>query len=377
MKHFLAALSLAVFCGTASAGGAGTTGAALLKLDLGAKELGMAGAATALSGDVYSLRYNPAGLALASEMEGTALLHNGVEDTAMEFVGGATPLDYAGLSGEGTSAAGFSFLFSQNGDIDWYQADSDGNALHAGDSRSAGSDFVLSLGYAEKVASGSFMPLPRQEIDANHYLGASVKVISSRLPDTDGSYASAGAVAFDGGYLLSLPDVGASFGAALLNVGTPLKYVSQREPLPVTARLGFAYKGFHLPKNEITVSLDGLRYLKEEENRLRLGLEFSLQKYAALRFGYKFLEDAGGLTAGIGMKWNTLTLDFGIAFDGELGSVYQLGLKCKFGKTPAAAPGRKSKKGVLLDVNETRPAKRSGQKKQPAPKTSGGAVLLY
>jgi|GEM_PF-6929540 len=359
----------------ASAADPGATAVSMLKYDIGARPLALGGAFAAMQGGIYGMRYNPAGLALSGGApEASLMLQQGIMDTKMQFIGGALPLPFAGFSGQGHASAGASLLYSSNGDMGWYQTDPlTGGVLHNGDNISAGSDMVLSFGYAEKFSSEPLRFNPRSASlgTLESYMGAAVKIISSKLPDLDGSMSGASALAVDLGYLAEVPEWNARGGFSLLNLGGGVKYKEVSSPLPFALRAGgaYTYAGF---MRGVTGSLDVIRYMTEQLTRVRVGMELPVDRYAALRFGYRFLEDSGGFTMGIGAHFANISCNFGMAFNGDLGNTTQFDFNYRFGGQDAkTAPDRAGSLSSGIDLTLPRP----GEKKNRAG-SSGGELFL-
>src|SRR5689334_13804699 len=94
-----AVLWMALMATTASYGGAdgGTTGANILNIGVGARAIGMGEAFTAVSDDVSSLYWNPAGLALLNQSQGAFMYNQSLKDLAYSNAAVATPLENGGI----------------------------------------------------------------------------------------------------------------------------------------------------------------------------------------------------------------------------------------------------------------------------------------
>src|SRR5262249_33267758 len=139
--------------------------------------------------------------------------------------------------GNGYASIGASLLYSQSGTIEVNRTNPDGSFLSTNDLR-AGSDFVASFGYAERVGSTP-LDVREESYGINHFVGVGGKVIRSTLVQ---QY-TASAITGDVGYLVNSPDTGLTFGASVLNMGGQLRYIDQGDPLPTTIRTGLAYQG--------------------------------------------------------------------------------------------------------------------------------------
>ena len=355
----LAALPAAGFAGE----NPGITAAPVLQLPLGARAVGMGTAYTALSNDASGAYYNPAGLSQLSHHETSFLYMKGFEDQKLEHIAAAAPLPM-GLIGD-YATLGASALFSQNGAIEWNRTHEDGRLR---DSRtvSAGGDFVAAMSYSERV--GNFEVRTRRDVyHVYHMMGISGKFIRSTLAE---EY-SASAYAVDLGYLLKVPEAGLSAGASLLNAGSRMRFISEGDPLPMTARVGLAYRPVLpeeldvVPSQTVVLATDGEVLMHERQWHANIGVEYSAWRNYAVRLGYRLHRDVAGLTVGFGAAWRNFTLDYAWAMSDDLTDVHRFGVTYRFGKLPARRreslrrpfiePESLPDREELRDIEERRP----------------------
>lgn len=388
----------------------GVSGAAFLNNDVGGRQTAMSGAFTPLADDLFGMRYNPAALGRMTSAQAAGMYQKGMFDTKMQFLGFAMPVPFLPIEAGGATAAGLTVQLSQNGDMDYYSLKSDGSADKNGVSVSAGSDLAVTLGagtYLGSLGMGKYG-------DSDHYLGASAKLISSKLPSSATTDVKATTYAADLGYLARARRYNLNFGAALTNMGGELKYVSEGTPLPSTARVGLAYDNPLLTRDiGFVFALDGQHMLKDKYTSIRLGTEFSYARMFSLRGGYRFGE-YGGVSLGAGITVNAITADFGLSFRSELENTVQFSLAYRFPiaqatpssrrrsssyqryqpkdknlmlmenggeelAEPVAQPKVKKKRSVTLpeDEEQPKPQKKPARKtKKPAAETSSGDLLL-
>jgi hypothetical protein len=331
-----AAFCIAALCArTATASEPGVTSVSMLKYDVGGQALSMAGAMTASADDVYAMYYNPAGLALLRSPELSGMFQSGIMDTRMGFFGGALPLAVPGITGNGEATLGVGLLYSDNGMLDWYATNSDGSMAQNGTGVNAGGDTVLNLTYAEKIGTSQETlgrHYDRTTLTLDQYIGASGKFISSKLPDTNASMVSATAFAGDLGYRVDAREWNTSLGLSVMNLGTKITYKDVANDLPLSMRGGLAWHYIFDSGKTLGLSSDVLYYEKEQATSVLLGTDFALDKFASLRAGYKLLADSGGLTAGLGMRLDNVAMDFGFAFNNEIGNTCQFDLRYRFGR---------------------------------------------
>lgn len=319
----------------------GTTAAPILEIPLSARAQGMAGAFTGVADDITTLEFNPAGLSLLQSKEAYALYMKGLVDQNIEYLALGSPLRWRGISGNGYSSVGGSLIFSQNGSINVNTTNPDGS-LASSQTLNAGSDFVGTLGYSERVAETSIDLGPDHSLDINHFVGASGKFIHSTLAT---SY-SASAWATDIGYLARSSDRTWGAGAALLNLGTKMKFISEGDPLPMTMRTGASYRLAHRADADeallLSVGWDYGVYTRQWQ--AEGGLEGQFGQVLRARIGYQYHTDIAGLTAGFGINISGLSVDYAWSMNSDLGDTHRLGITFRFGELSPRARERDARR---------------------------------
>lgn len=272
-----------------SAGGQGTTSAVILTQPIGVRASGMGEAVTSIEGDICGLHYNPASLAGLTNKEVSFSLHRGIAD------------DYFGalVFGLPTKIGIFawSFIYYNAGDIvliDLSGSEREVNAL---------TDYLLTLSFSRKMIGGL-------------NIGLSTKLLNSTIVDE----VSANAFAVDFGGQYRINNIG--LGLSVQNLGTGLKYIEEKAPLPLTFRLGASYN--FAPG---LVALDIIH--QAEETKANLGLEYWYYKLFAVRFGYKY-GDVIPFSSGLAFVIGNAGIDYSIMANDDFGLIHRMGLRYSF-----------------------------------------------
>ena len=277
---------------------AGASGGIILRFPVGTRAIGMAGAFTGLADDVSSIYWNPAGLCNLNRREFMASYLEGVMDVRHSFLG------YAQKTKWGYMGAGLSIL--QAGEATIYEIDGTTRDV------TAGQDYALSLAFARPA---------REELS----LGASLKLLSSKLAEEE----SAISLSVDLGafYQTKIKDL--TLGFSLLNLGAGMEFKDEADPLPLTLRLGAAYRYKINPENGLIFATDVVKP-NDNDLRLNLGAEYSYKNTFHGRLGYKIGPDSEGLASGIGFTYRQYRLDYAYSPVEDLESAHRLSLTCGF-----------------------------------------------
>ncbi|MBI2069553.1 MAG: PorV/PorQ family protein [Elusimicrobia bacterium] len=297
---WIAALSLSLFAQSSQ-----KTGAEFLNIPVGARPVGMGGAYTALANDISSLHWNPAGLALMNQPEIGAMYSQWLLDSQYNFLGLGYPLP----QGKGTLAGSISVL-------------SQGESQSRGQNRErTGSikaqDQSLSLGYGRKIGF----------IRA----GLNTKLIQSEIAGF-----MANSFAFDFGFIVPLRTNPISLGLALQNVGPGIRFIEQRDPLPLSLSGGLSYR---LPVG-IALALDVKQQLYSHKTNINIGTEYQALPVLSLRGGYiaalgQQVPLAGnggldGISGGVGFRLMGAQIDYAFKPFGLLGDTHRVSLSVRF-----------------------------------------------
>lgn len=301
LPAFLLVLALAGAApARAEKGTAGAQPFSFLGLDGNARAAALGGAYTALASDAGALQYNPAGLGLLTESE-LAFMHNQFFQTATQ-----DHLSLVLVQGFGASADVLNY-----GKVNRTTYASPDGTL----GQFSIADTAFSAGYGRALG-----PLS---------VGAAGKLLREKNDGIAGQ-----AAAGDAGLLLSVPWApGLRFGLVAQNLGSRVRFQSEREALPATGRFGAAWT-FPAFGHANAVTVDGVKE-GSDQTRLSAGVETVAGGSLALRLGYTTRDQAGlGVSAGVGWRGRTWSIDYAIAPYGDLGLTHRVGLSLRWGVPP-------------------------------------------
>lgn len=300
--------------------GGGSTGSNFLKIGVGGRNIGMGEVGAAVSNDVNSIVWNPAGL---SQIKGPELsfMHNEwLQSINYDYLGYAHPLN------RNNGVIGVSLYSVYMDKIDGY----DENDNPSGGVKA--SDFAGTLSYARELKNWS----SKQIILSG---GINLKFIQEKLDDE-----SANAYAGDIGLLCRLPlsffyalntdsvsgdssQPTVGIGAVVQNVGSGIKFLEDRAPLPTNYKFGLSLNAL---KNSLVAGLD-YNIPRQENPRINMGVEYTCWDIVSVRSGYVFGLDVGeGLRIGMGLKFKIFQLDYAYSPYGDLGNSHRFNFKIKF-----------------------------------------------
>lgn len=296
--------------------GAGTVGAAFLKIEGGSRPAGLGGAFTGLANDINTIFWNPAGLTAVQDRELTAMQHFSFADINNNTIG------YAQRVGQLVWGASFLGSFTEIERRQGPTEDPDSTATVGGFATG------LSLAYPLSTAVS---------------VGGTAKAISQQL-DIQNAYG----VAADVGLVLNLIDDRLGIGIAVQNAGI----LDGGENLPIALRSGFAYRTWKqsetveaeepMPPQELwTLVADAHLPLLDANPSFHLGMERWFYDSIAARVGYRISlneNPSDGLAIGIGVRRSgedalaNVDFQFDYAFvpDPNLGNAHRVSVITRF-----------------------------------------------
>jgi len=277
---------------------AGITIGQVLEFGVGARACAMGEAFTGLADDFSAIYWNPAGIAQIKDIEFNFMHNDWFQGIRYEFVSTLLPLE------EELGAIGLSGVILKVDDI--VGRDTKGNFT----SNFEAKDSILNLTFGQKWAEQLMG-------------GVTIKKINLKIEN-----AEADEIVFDIGGLYKFQDMGLTVGTVIQNIGKMMKFIQEKEKLPLNFKLGISYK---IPKRRVLLSLDLSKSIASDI-RVNLGTEITLSSFSKLRFGYNSTNDAdNGFTTGVGFKIKDIfELDYAYIPYGELGDTQRVSLTTKF-----------------------------------------------
>ncbi len=301
----------------------GTTAAQFLKIGPGARSVGMGNAYTAVSDDIYSVYWNPAGIATTHNSMEFGFNHvEWIADITYDYAAGAMTLD-----GIGTIFASLTTLSVPEDKVRTFDnPEGDGRVWDAG-------SIAIGLGYA-KMLTDRFS------------IGFHAKFIRESIWNS-----SASGFALDVGTLYRTPFNDLMIGAAISNFGStmkldgrdimfnydpndnidtgpnniPAKYQTEEFDIPLTFRIGLAMPVIKTRYIRFTAAVDAV-HPNDNTEYVNLGGEIAYDEMFFIRGGFKSMfkqNSEEGLSLGAGLKYRfsdhlRVYLNYGYADFGRL-----------------------------------------------------------
>ena len=316
---FLVAVIIFMFIPVTKLSQALESGAEFLKIDTDARAMSMASSAIGISDGINALNYNPAGLA---NMRGTelALSHtNWFMGSKHDFIGIGMRLGQAEgtrQKAEGT-AFGIGLTRLTQGGIEGRNADRSGSGSYGAYDQS------ISLAMGKRYGS--------------YNIGGSVKYLQSSIAGE-----KAVSYAVDLGVRKNLYSLPLSMGISVQNLGPAMRYLDQKDPLPLSVSAGFAF----MLVPEMAITFDAKRFIYDKYTSLSFGTEYAVVGSASgsallLRAGSGGFgsrdsgsgagdSGLGNFSAGAGIRVMDMDIDYAVNTGSQLDSIQKISVKKKF-----------------------------------------------
>jgi hypothetical protein len=285
----------------------GTSSLSFLKLGPGARAVGMGEAFVSCSDEVTTPFWNPASI---SGVKGTQ-----VSLTHSQWFQDITAEHFSAAIGASDNAFGVGLSLGKVPDIERREGPTV-EPLALFDAH----DMVLSLSYARDLKNACAA-------------GLTVKWIYEKV-----DVSSASGLGFDLGGICS-PFSGSgrpvlenlSFGAAVLNLGSKMKFENEAYQLPTQYKAGASYFAQRESwQSDLKVGLDVVKP-RDDDLKVHLGGEAGLHQTLKLRLGYQIGYDEKALSFGMGVKFKAYSIDYAfVPYKSDLGDVHLVSLDVRF-----------------------------------------------
>ena len=286
--------------GISFAQSAGASGLSFLKNGFNARNIAMGDLGVATANDVSALYYNPALIADYVSSQLTFSHNKLIQDASSENFGASFPL--FGLP--------FAFGLNTTSISDFEVRTRPGEA-----------ESTFNVHYFYGSLSTGFY------VTENISTGVTVKYLYENLFSDDAT-----GWGFDFGLMYKDLIEGLNIGASYSNIGSMNKLRNVETELPSDLRIGAAYN-FTLSQIQSDVVLTGgvQKYTQTDDTHIHVGAEIFYDEIIALRGGYMSGYDSKGLTAGLGLLWNSINFDYAfVPFDYGLGDSHIISLMYTF-----------------------------------------------
>jgi hypothetical protein len=301
MKKISLLLALFFFLWNNASAQAGSDGLAFLKLGAGGRSLGMGEAYSAAANDPTATYYNPAALSLSQSSQIVLMHKSWVQDIKTEYFAAQTPYGdlNLGLSVNSTSVDNIEIRTTP------------GPAQGTFSSRNASVGISMAYSISPSLAIG---------VTANYLYE---KIL---IDDASG-------LGFNFGALYMAPE-DIRIGFAVNNLGSMSSLGTEATKLPTSVRVGAARTmPFELmdAKTEVTLTADVVDYTVEGKTHVHVGGEIDYEHTFAVRLGYMTGYESRSFTAGMGIQYNLVNLDYAyVPFQYDLGTTHTFSLGFRF-----------------------------------------------
>lgn len=311
----------------------GTSAAAFLNIQVGARGMAMGGAFVASANDATALYWNPAGIARMPKGEATVMHTNWLAGTDFDFGAVVIPVGF------GVIGASITSLTTGDMEVRTVEMPEGTGEIFSANDIAAGLSFATNL--TDRFSIGFTAKLIR----------------SSIFNETANSFA------IDIGTMFTTELNGMRIGVSLLNLGTDMK-LSGRDlillvdpaplkdgsndrivsnlqtdsfSLPLMLRVGVAMDFLKTENSQLTIAVDGTNPSDGDEG-VNFGAEYSWHNSVFLRGGYQswLVDDSeGGLTLGGGLRFklldeSSLKFDYAWADFGRFNNIQRFSIGVEF-----------------------------------------------
>ncbi len=289
----------------------GTTSLQFLKIGNGARSTGMGEAFVAVSDDITSLQWNPAGLVAFKENGITSSYTQWFVDTKLMYFGGV--YHFGGNNAVGLSVTSLrtedmkvTTEFQPNGTGDYFRYSDIAIGLSFARQLTEQFSFGATVKYVEENLGVLKMRGVLGDLATFYKTGLGTSRFAIMISNFGGQVKPSGSV-------------------TLINGATTNSF--QRFPPPTSFQLGFAMEPWMNKNNRLTTSIQ-LNSPTDNAENVNVGVEYAYKEFLFFRGGYKFNVDAENFSAGVGLK---APISFARAnFDYSFSNYKELGFAHRF-----------------------------------------------
>jgi hypothetical protein len=285
----------------------GTSSLIFLRLGAGARAVGMGEAFTAQSDQTASSFWNPAAISGVQAPQMGFTHTQWFQDISADFFSSAVR--------SGGNVLGLGLSLGKVPDIEKRETPTE-EPIALFDAH----DFVMSFSYARDLGKDYHVGLSAKwiyekiDISSASGLGLDVGGICSPFADSNRRF------------LRSL-----SFGAAVLNFGSEIKFEKESYPLPTQYKAGLVYSAeTEKWQSDYSIGLDVVKP-RDDDMKLHLGGEYGMYRTLKLRLGYQLGYDQKDVSFGMGVKYHKYAIDYAfVPYKSDLGDVHCISLEMEF-----------------------------------------------
>ncbi len=289
----------------------GTASLQFLKIGNGARATGMGESFVAVSNDITSLQWNPAGLVSFKENGVTFSYTQWFVDSRLNYFGGV--YHFGGSNAVGISVTSLrtedmkiTTEFQPTGTGEYFRFSDIGIGLSFARQMTEQFSFGLTVKYVEENLGALKMRGVLGDVATFYRTGLGTSRFAIMISNFGGQVTPSGDVNLIGGRSVN------SF---------------QRFPPPTNFQLGFAIEPLLNKNNRLTTAIQ-LNSPTDNAENVNVGLEYAFKEFLFFRGGYKFNVDAETYSAGVGLKF---PITFAFAnFDYSISKFTELGLTQRF-----------------------------------------------
>jgi hypothetical protein len=283
----------------------GTAGAQFLELGVSARAIGMGEAFLSVCDDASAVYYNPAGLTQLMDREALFTHVTYPADITYDFVALAYPTPRFG----GVWGLGFCMLDAGDMDLNPYEV-----GLNPTQTFTA-KGYALGLSYGRSLTD-------------RFNVGITFKIIDELL-ETE----RATGWAIDLGTLYNTGFRGFKIGMMVSNFGPDMTQISESYPLPMNFTFGGVVDIYRRDDHSAVFALQG-SHPNDNLEKFNAGIEYWFKDLFSLRLGDHFEYDAGGISAGGGVRLSVseikISFDYGYHDMDYLESMHRFSLGVVF-----------------------------------------------